>query len=93
MFFLAAQSNPDWTTPPAPYRVAGNLYYVGSKDLAAYLVVTPSGDVLINGNLPSSLPQIKKASKNSASASATSRSFSSVTPITTSAEAAPTSSA
>jgi len=54
-----AGDNPDWTTPIAPFHIAGNLYYVGSKDLAAYLIVTPRGDILINANLESSPPQIK----------------------------------
>ncbi len=35
--------NPEWTTPIAPFRIADNLYYVGSKDLASFLVVTPQG--------------------------------------------------
>ena len=56
---LRGQSNPDWTTPLAPFRIAGNLYYVGSRDLASYLVVTPAGDILINSNLASSPPQIR----------------------------------
>ena len=38
-----------------------NLYYVGSKDLASYLVVTPKGDILINSSLESSPPLIKKS--------------------------------
>jgi metallo-beta-lactamase class B len=58
---LHAQTNPDWTTPIAPYRIAGNLYYVGSKDLASYLIVTPTGDILINSNLDSSVPLIRKS--------------------------------
>ncbi|HWX79569.1 MAG TPA: hypothetical protein VNZ02_05750 [Steroidobacteraceae bacterium] len=44
-----AQANPEWTTPIAPFHIAGNLYYVGSKDLASYLIVTPKDDVLIYG--------------------------------------------
>jgi metallo-beta-lactamase class B len=48
----------EWTTPITPFRIADNLYYVGSKDLASYLVVTPAGDILINSNLTSSPPQI-----------------------------------
>lgn len=58
---LAARAveNPDWTTPLAPFRIADNLYYVGSRDLAAYLITTPQGDILINANLPSSPPQIR----------------------------------
>jgi metallo-beta-lactamase class B len=55
---LLAQ-NPEWTEPFPPHRIAGNLYYVGSKDLAAFLVTTPDGNILINSNLESSVPQIK----------------------------------
>lgn len=57
--WLHAQTNPDWITPIAPYRIAGNLYYVGSRDLASYLIVTPQGDILINSNLESSVPMIR----------------------------------
>ena len=56
-----AAVNPDWTTPMAPFRIADNLYYVGSRDLAAYLVVTPAGDILINSNYTSSPPQIRRS--------------------------------
>jgi metallo-beta-lactamase class B len=48
-----------WTTPVAPFQITDNLYYVGSEDLASYLVVTPKGNILINQNLASSPPQIK----------------------------------
>ena len=48
-----------WTRPFPPFRIAGNLYYVGSEDLAAYLVATPQGLILINSNLQSSVPQIR----------------------------------
>ncbi len=48
-----------WTTPVAPFRIADNLYYVGSQDLASYLVVTPKGNILINANLASSPAQIR----------------------------------
>ena len=58
----SAQSVPaEWTTPLPPFRIAGNLYYVGSQDLAAYLIVTPAGSILINSNLQSTVPQIKKS--------------------------------
>ena len=56
-----AQANPDWTTPIAPFRIAANLYYVGSKDLASYLIVTPQGDILINSSLPESVPLIRRS--------------------------------
>lgn len=54
-----AAVDPDWTTPLTPFRLADNLYYVGSRDLAAYLVVTPAGNILINSNLPGSPAQIR----------------------------------
>lgn len=55
----AASQHPEWTTPIAPFRIAGNVYYVGSKDLASYLIVTSQGDILINSNLESSVPLIR----------------------------------
>src|SRR5918912_154879 len=48
-----------WTDPFPPHKIAGNLYYVGSRGLAAYLVATPQGHILINSNLETSVPQIK----------------------------------
>ena len=57
----ADAENADWTTPIAPFQIADNLYYVGSKDLASYLIVTPQGDILINSNLVSSPSLIRKS--------------------------------
>ena len=62
---LFAQPNPDWTAPQKPFHIAGNLYYVGSRDLAAYLVTTPAGNILINSNLESSPPQIRASVETS----------------------------
>jgi metallo-beta-lactamase class B len=58
---LTAQIDPSWTRPAPPHRIAGNLYYVGSEELASFLVVTPKGDILINSNLESSPAQIRKS--------------------------------
>jgi metallo-beta-lactamase class B len=57
----ASAQDPAWTTAFPPYRIAGNLYYVGSKDLASYLIVTPKGDILINSSLTSSPRMIKRS--------------------------------
>ena len=54
-----AGEHPDWTTPLPPFRLADNLYYVGSRDLAAYLITTSAGNILINANLVSSPPQVR----------------------------------
>ena len=53
--------HPEWTTAVAPFRIADNLYYVGSQDLASYLVVTAKGDILINSSLENSPALIKKS--------------------------------
>jgi metallo-beta-lactamase class B len=53
-----AQAN-DWTEPFPPFKIADNLYYVGSKGLASYLVTTPQGHILINSNLEESVPMIR----------------------------------
>jgi metallo-beta-lactamase class B len=56
---LFAQANADWTEPFPPFRIAGNLYYVGSKGLANYLITTPQGHVLINSDLEANVPLIR----------------------------------
>jgi metallo-beta-lactamase class B len=56
---LFAQATPDWTEPFPPFRVAGNLYYVGSKGLANYLITTPRGHILINSDLEANVPLIR----------------------------------
>lgn len=58
---MQAQINREWTTAQKPFHIAGNLYYVGSRDLAAYLVTTRAGNILINANLATSPPQIRAA--------------------------------
>jgi metallo-beta-lactamase class B len=58
---LLAQENQDWTTPIDPFRIVGNLYYVGSKDLASYLIVTPQGNILINPGLEASVPLVRSS--------------------------------
>ena len=63
MLFLASSvaesQDSTWTQPFAPFRIAPDLYYVGSRGLASYLVTTPQGHVLINSNLEANVPQIQ----------------------------------
>ena len=55
-----ANRPPEWSKPFQPFRIAGNLYYVGTYDLACYLIVTSKGNILINTGLANSAPIIKK---------------------------------
>lgn len=49
----------EWLEPFEPFKIAGNLYYVGTKGLANYLITTPKGHILINSDLEENVPQIK----------------------------------
>lgn len=53
-------SNPDWSKPYPAFKIAGNLYYVGTYDLASFLLVTPKGNILINTGLDDSYALIKQ---------------------------------
>jgi metallo-beta-lactamase class B len=53
-------SDSEWTKPYEPFRIAGNLYYVGTYDLACYLITTKQGNILINTGVAESVPLIRK---------------------------------
>jgi metallo-beta-lactamase class B len=55
----AAPANPEWTKPFPPFRIVGNIYWVGSYDLATYLITTPQGNILINTGVGDTAKQIK----------------------------------
>jgi len=48
----------EWVATYQPFRIAGNLYYVGTYDLACYLITTKKGNILINTGLAASESQI-----------------------------------
>jgi metallo-beta-lactamase class B len=54
-----AQNDPDWTRPFAPFRMIGNIYWVGSYDLSSFLITTPRGHILINTGVGDTATQIK----------------------------------
>jgi metallo-beta-lactamase class B len=57
----AAQQNPDWHASFPAFKIAGNLYYVGTADLAVYLVQTPQGNILINSDFAEDVPTVRKS--------------------------------
>jgi metallo-beta-lactamase class B len=56
-----AQGNADWHRAIPGFKIAGNLYYVGTADLAVYLITTPQGNILINGDFKEDVPAIRKS--------------------------------
>ena len=49
----------DWNRPAEPFRVIGNIYFVGTNELAIYLVTTPAGHFLLDSGLEDTPPLIR----------------------------------
>src|SRR5213593_4186010 len=56
--FALTSQGPYYEPFPA-HRVIGNVYYVGSKDLASYLITTRDGHILINSGFEETVPLIR----------------------------------
>jgi metallo-beta-lactamase class B len=46
--------------PIKPFRIIGNIYYVGASDVTSFLITTPQGHVLLDGGFAATVPQIKE---------------------------------
>jgi metallo-beta-lactamase class B len=55
-----ANSLESWNRSGAPFRIMGNLYYVGGDDLTSYLIATPQGLILLDGGSAQLAPVIQK---------------------------------
>jgi metallo-beta-lactamase class B len=51
----------DFNKPFPPHKVIGNVYYVGSEQLASFLITTPAGHILINSDFEATVPVIRAA--------------------------------
>ena len=56
----ADETSRSWNQPVKPFRIAGNLYYVGASDVTSYLIVTPQGHILLDSGLVETVPQIQQ---------------------------------
>lgn len=57
---VLAQDPPEWSAPVKPFRIAGNVHYVGTQGLAAYLITTKDGAILIDATLAQNAGQIER---------------------------------
>ncbi len=48
-----------WNQPVEPFRIVGDLYYVGASDIASYLITTPQGHILLEGGFAETAPLIR----------------------------------
>ena len=49
----------EFTVPFQPFHFAGNIYYVGTKELSSFLVVTPAGNILLDAGMEQTVPLIR----------------------------------
>ena len=56
---LLAAMKVKWNTPTEPFKMIGNVYYVGTDGLASYLITSPQGHILVDTVMPESTAQIK----------------------------------
>jgi metallo-beta-lactamase class B len=54
----ADRASREWNTPVPPFRIAGNLYYVGATEITSFLITTPQGHFLLDGGFVETAPQI-----------------------------------
>src|SRR6185503_16489880 len=54
-----AQQDSAWRQPFDPVKVVGNVYYVGTRGLSSFLIVTPSGGIIIDSGEAESVPFIR----------------------------------
>ena len=60
LFAQADETSRNWNKPVAPFRIAGNLYYVGAVEITSYLITTPEGHFLLDGGFVETAPQIER---------------------------------
>ena len=60
--FAFAQQSAEWRSwnqPIPPFRVAGNIYYVGANEITSFLITSPQGHILLDGGFAETAPQIE----------------------------------
>ena len=59
VFAQLSETEQAWNRPVGPFRIAGNVYYVGAADLSSYLITSPKGHILLDSGMLETVPQIK----------------------------------
>jgi metallo-beta-lactamase class B len=61
LIFQANKNLPaNWTNPIEPFKIVANVYYVGTEDLASYLITTPAGAILIETGVDANVDVIAR---------------------------------
>lgn len=59
-----AKANPDWVEAIEPFKVVDNIYYVGTRGIASFLLTSDQGHVLIDGGMPQNAGLIANSIKS-----------------------------
>ena len=59
IFAQKSENDRKMNQPVEPFKILGNIYYVGASDVTSYLITTPKGHILIDGGFSETVPQIK----------------------------------
>jgi len=57
----SAPQRAEWNQPVKPFRIIGNIYYVGAANVSSFFIRTPDGAILLDGGLPETAPVIEKS--------------------------------
>jgi metallo-beta-lactamase class B len=60
VFGQADETSRSWNKPVPPFRIVGNLYYVGATEVTSFLITTPQGHILLDGGFVETAPQIER---------------------------------
>lgn len=60
VFGQLTEQDREWNKPIEPFRIVGNVYYVGASEVTSFLITTPNGHILIDSGYAETVPQIKK---------------------------------
>lgn len=54
-----SENDRSWNQPVEPFKIAGNIYYVGANEVTSYLIATPKGHILLDSGFKETVPLIR----------------------------------
>ncbi|MEK6304557.1 MAG: subclass B3 metallo-beta-lactamase [Acidobacteriota bacterium] len=57
------KATPEWNQPVKPFRIIGNIYYVGASEVSSFLITTPGGHILLDSGFAETVPLIVEGVK------------------------------
>nr|AIA11603.1 SubclassB3_beta_lactamase [uncultured bacterium] len=55
----ADETSRSWNRPVEPFRIIGNIYYVGATEVSSFLITTPEGHILLDSGFAETVPLIQ----------------------------------